>query len=111
METPAYMPGRAPVAETPGFIPGASAGCGNPGIYPRGERRLRKPRDLSPGRAPVAETPGFIPGSASCRAKPRVSTRVPASHPVMVALAVQIGLRLGHVHIAQAAHEVARTPE
>src|SRR5436190_19383204 len=64
-----------------------------------------------PGRAPVAETPGFIPGSASWRAKPRVSTRVPASHPVMGALPVQIGLRLGHAHIAQAPHEVARTPE
>jgi hypothetical protein len=71
----------------PGIYPGAGASCGNPGIYP-GECVMAR------------QAAGFNP-----------RPRVPASPPVMGALPVQIGLRLGHAHIAQAPHEVARTPE
>ena len=79
----------------PGRHAGVGAGCGNPGIYPGEHVTARQAAGFNPRpRVPVAPWP-----------------RVPASYPVMGALPVQIGLRLGHAHIAQAPHEVARTPE
>ena len=57
----------------------------------------------------VLETPDFSPGSTSCRAQPRVSTR--SSQTVPRALPVQVRLRLGYAHIAQAPDKVAHVPE
>ena len=88
-------------AGVPYGYPGIHAGVpyGYPGIH-AGERVMSR------------QAAGFIPRLVA----PSRGFQLPVSlrrrsHPVMCPLSVQIRLRLRHAHLAQAPHEVARTPE